>query len=114
MKISNRLIAGKKLIENPDNWIKGHYAKFTKNDVSHLYGNDPEATCFCSIGALQRVNANNFHWGDGTRYLDIAAHQLFTLSVTSVNDDLDHKDVMRMWDHAIALAKHDEESYDKH
>jgi hypothetical protein len=114
MKISEKLIAGKKLIENPDNWIKGYYAKIKKGDASHVSGNFPEATCFCSIGAIQRVTGTNHHWGDCVNYLDKAAVRLFESSITNANDELPHESVMVIWDKAIEIAKYDEVMYGKH
>lgn len=114
MKISEILKAGKAVIADPKNFTQdGSYAKVSKESDVSVYGNDPEATCFCSIGALQRVNGEGDHNVRGVGYLDIALSQLTLpgpryMHITSANDNFPHETVMKIWDRAIELAEKDE------
>lgn len=112
MKTSEILIAAKALIENPENWVRGDYARPAKDSSDSIYGNDPKATCFCSLGALQRINNDEDHCTTGHEYLHHVAMTGYDKSIVDVNDEHDHQEVMALWDKAIEKAKQDEDRND--
>jgi hypothetical protein len=103
MKASQLLIQAKALIADPEHWTQGVYARVSK-DGEGVSSNIPEATCFCSLGALHRLtkDPSTFKsYGTAKRYLSKAmGHQ----SVGGFNDTHPHAEVMMAWDDAIALA----------
>jgi hypothetical protein len=53
MKPINECKTVAELLESPERWTKGEYAK--DNDDNQIDVFDPRATCFCVQGAIQRV-----------------------------------------------------------
>lgn len=108
MKISEALIQGKALIEKPEHWTKGAYARNEKGETR--WSTDEDATCFCSLGAMGRVTCRleekNDHRGNsiyyrGVGYLEAAMGEC----VSVFNDEHAHAEVMAAWDKAIEAAK---------
>ena len=104
MKASEALRKAKALIEDPQHWCQGVYAKGKSGrevDVKSRYADQ-----WCAAGAMDKVNPRNTFSGD--LYLNRAARDLYDQHFITVNDRLAHMDVMRMYDRAIELALEDE------
>lgn len=108
MKISEALIQGKSLIQNPEHWTQGAFARNREGD--RRWSNDEDAVCFCSLGAVSRVTnrledrtdpqGNDIYYHI-THYLETAMGE----PVSTFNDEHTHTEVMAMWDKAIEAAK---------
>lgn len=109
MKTSEILIKAKEVIVNPENWIQNYFA-YNKNGHPVGRGTHPDAVCFCSVGAIQKVIGDK---GDAseeflsarkvrevTKVLTIAAGE----TITDYNDTHTHSEVMEVWDKAIKNA----------
>lgn len=114
MKISEILTGAKALIDTPKKWTKHTMARDSKGiDVIAV---SPEATCFCSLGAILRIT-----YGDSTDDYSGAKRELYHDAVTAIhihsgpvgmfNDSSEHQDVMRMFDKAIELQRKKELSH---
>jgi hypothetical protein len=99
------LTQARALIENPANWTTGNYARDDKGkptDPSY-----PNATCFCAIGALVKVNGVDLGFSDmpGLAELRLAADRSgLGRNVTHINDSLGHQVALDMFAWAICLC----------
>lgn len=101
MKPSEILKAAKAVIENPDKWTQGAFARDTQgNRLPGGYGD--EATCFCSLGAVEK--ATQLDWYD-TPDIVVYLEEAIDDQVAHFNDSASHADVMQMFDKAITLAE---------
>lgn len=100
MTVKELLIAGKAIIENKDNWAQGYYAYNGDGDMVDPMS--PNATCFCSVGALWKADGE---YSDNVtaaeRILSSHSYQNF---IVDQNDSSTHEEVMAVWDKAIASA----------
>lgn len=112
MKVSEILKAAKAVIEKPENWTQNFYAKDAEG--FDVMGNDSLATCFCSLGAIQKIVNYNDHPGHGTspneaksavELLNKVTKELSGMLMASFNDVATHDGVMEAWDKAIAQAE---------
>lgn len=93
------LTTARKLISDENNWTQGAYARNIAGD-SVLY-NDPTAICFCSIGALERVNK-------GSRDPIVIAYRALATelgggsNIVQFNDKATHQEVLALFDRVIA------------
>lgn len=107
------LIAARKLIEKPENWTQGSYARDTRGRPASVQS--ISSTCFCALGACHRARRD----GDYDRSVQLyatdalsqAAKDLFdTGSIVTINDqdtlprEEVHADVLQMFDLAIERA----------
>lgn len=104
MKISELLISAKALIDTPEKWIQNTEAMTAYKeqvDCTHSL-----ATCFCSLGAIGRVEYTNKleHNQDARDHLSHAMTGDYW-RIGNYNDSHTHSEVMAMWDKAIQLAK---------
>lgn len=96
------LIAARALIEKPENWTRRALARDVDN-IS-LTADDPDAICFCAIGAIRKI-------ANSTKEEEFALEKLRQLDVvTSVgvaiyNDTHTHAEVLAMFDLAIEAAE---------
>ncbi len=120
------LKAAKLVVADIDHWIQGSMAE--DNCGVMLRPDDPDATCFCSLGACCRVQGvrdlmDDFYAERAVMELDKAALALFGAPLgpnwsmaAQANDgeldsliDLDYADqhaaVLKMFDRAIAFAE---------
>ncbi len=110
MKPSETLIAARKLIERPENWMQGFYNDVIANDED----SDKEPSCFCSIGAIHKAAGQNplmvaDYSNPAARLLDMVVKENNSCwSVTAFNDSKSHSEVLDMFDKAIALAIEEE------
>lgn len=108
------LKAAKAVIATPEAWIKRDFArKERENSDGSLYGNDAEATCFCGLGAIQKVtNVGDKMWENP---LYMKARDYLTTAIAGYeygdfprfNDapTTTHEMVLDAFDRAIALAE---------
>lgn len=110
--VAEFLIGAKKLIEDPAKWTKGWFARTSFNGM--VGSLDERATCFCSLGALERydghelpINKYNPLTGDPhiSRFAQDALQEVMGCAVEDFNDEHSHEEVMQKWDEAINLAK---------
>ena len=103
MTAKDRLVAARKKIEDPANWIKGRYAADANGEKCLSYAD--EACKFCALGALFSTEAGYFN-EPSVEILYEASHELGFDGVTEMNDDerTDHPKVMALYDKAIELA----------
>ncbi|MBC2806577.1 hypothetical protein C3Y94_025845 [Rhizobium ruizarguesonis] len=102
------LTKAQNLIRDPKNWMQGWFAR-DEHGMGLPNGADTRATCFCSMGALQRaVYLRSPLFDNAYLALAAAAYELSTedMTVPVYNDRHTHEEVMAMWDRAkeIALA----------
>lgn len=106
MKTSDLLINAKALINTPDKWTQGHFARDRLG--LEISPRTDQAVCFCSLGAMMRVNYDEPYipavkalgraiTGDDT----IGYYGAFQ-AVHEFNDKHTHAEVMGMFDKAIA------------
>lgn len=106
MSIKDKLIEARALIEKPENWTQGAFARDEKGEAVEI-GSD-KAVSYCMIGALWRAcNAGE----DRTKarpaqdVLHKAAEQVTgDSSILLVNDFGTHEEVIRVFDAAIERA----------
>lgn len=109
MKPSELLTKAKAVISDPKHWAQGWYAKDAKGQS--VGPRKPEAVCWCSLGALEKVayeeNAHGARF-EATRYLSRVAAECGYGVIPDFNDNSSHEAVMKVWDETIKLAKEDE------
>jgi hypothetical protein len=92
------------LIRDPEHWLQDNFAQTTRGQITDP--TDPEATCFCSLGALWRTSEPCDTRSEARRWLTIAtteADPYFT-NIAAFNDLKTHDQVMAVWDRAKELA----------
>ena len=114
MNPSEMLKEAKKLIEDPNRWMKGAFAmlkngKKIGNDRDVCVPGNHQIMCYCAVGAYIRT-CNDEAWGDspGYLYLNRAAEGYFGIITFNDFPRTTHTDVMDMYDKAIALAEAEE------
>lgn len=115
MKTSEILIKAKEVIVNPENWIQNYYA-YNKNGSPVGRGTHPDAVCFCSVGALQKVVGSNVPDNASEEFLNSNKIRELTKvlgeaageTITEYNDSHTHSAVMEVWDKAIELSLQNE------
>lgn len=108
MSTKELLQLGKKVIEDPNNWIKGHYAQDKSGKISDPSSED--ATCFCSLGALYKAAGDQIESMEVYQAERILNHLTPRFNVVNFNDDpnVSHDQVMGLWDEAIKRAEEKE------
>lgn len=105
MKTNSQILReAKALIRLKKNWCQGNSGRDSSgNAISNL---DPRAVAFCAFGAVERV-AGSDHFDEPEAYMERAAKTLGHNGLY-INDQTDHKTVMKMFDLAIKYAEEDE------
>lgn len=111
MKSSEILQKTRDLLSDPSHWTKGEFAR----DASQKWTNvrNPEATCWCSWGALSRTIVD-FQLEETGQ--NIPLHEGFSQvptlrtrgdNITLMNDhpDTTHAEILQGFDNAIRIAK---------
>ena len=107
MNAHNVLIAARSLIDHPNKWIKGNYAK-DKNGVIVAVA-DRYAVCFCSKGAIIKTSS----WDDIVQVEDdlneatrLVTDGVFT-SIILFNDhpQTTHDQILKVFDKAIEISR---------
>lgn len=98
-EIKQALIDAKKLIENPGNWLQGHYAETL--DKYHVRPLNPNACKFCASGAIARA-CNDFNphglYGDVCYYMRMN----IGIPIPTFNDKSSHSQVLKIFDDVIS------------
>ena len=101
MKVSDKLLAAKKLIEDPKDWTQNAFARDSQGTSVGSY--DITAVCYCALGATHKSIMGDSYLADN--YLHAAA---FPKLASEFNDTHTHSEVLGLFDRAIQLAKVDE------
>jgi hypothetical protein len=114
MSIRETLTKARALIADPAHWTEGALAR--KSDGTEIGWLDPEACCFCGEGAIMKACEASFN-GESTNYRAYrAAMEFLQLGnvqelaglpphmVPTINDDLGHEAVLKLFDKGIELA----------
>lgn len=104
MNAIEKLEAAKDLISNSDSWTKNWFAADENGRTISVHDN--RAVKFCALGALIKTGScyTEDHCG---YYLNTAAHKLYGMSTSIVNDTKGHEAIMNCFDEAIKIAKED-------
>lgn len=105
------LVAAKALIADPKYHCKGLYSIDQRGNAVVPW--EDGAVCFCAFGAISRIIYFEQERGEhmhSSVILGQAALELFGETATFVNDEMQHSDLMRVFDHAIEIAKRDTEN----
>lgn len=102
MNAAEILIAARAVIGEPKAWIKGMNARAA--DGIEVDSHDPNAVCFCALGAVNRVTER---FGDGHCARDALREAINDFSIDNWNDDPEttHADVLAAFDKAIKKAQ---------
>lgn len=96
--VKHTLIAARKLIEKPENWLQGMMA--ANGDGVWVPPSAPMAVKFCALGAIQRI-AGEFRAGPVNDAVRLAAK---TTSLALFNNTHSHAEVLAAFDRAIEAA----------
>lgn len=110
MSPAEQLRAAKALIDMPEKWTKGEYARGKSGGRVKALGRAP--VCFCALGALGRAGCHDpadIGFSEGATWL---AYQTLIRAtpnrmVFEYNDDpaTTHADIMALFDRAIEAAE---------
>lgn len=99
------LKAARAVIEKPESWTKGYYAK--AEDRTWTISNGPKAVCFCSIGAIEKATGK-VHYGGGwpfeAEYMLRRAADVSNIADFNDAPERTHEEVLAIFDRAIELA----------
>jgi hypothetical protein len=98
------LKAARDLISDPAHHTTKAFARNGEGRRVTLLGNDPDAVCWCAVGAIQCLARNRYDRREAIKALDDVALDIFGVSIVAVNDDRGHEAVMRVYDRAIEMA----------
>jgi hypothetical protein len=102
MSAKQLLVAARAVIEKPENWTQAAYAREGK-DGRAVSTNHPDATCFCSIGAVYRAaNDLGLPRSEALSALGEQADKYGYFTIHSFNDSHTHEEVLALFDDAIA------------
>lgn len=99
MNTKEILIAAKALIDAPEKWTQGDYARDASGNSVSFKSKD--AVCFCSLGAIHKV-AKGKDFDDAEKCLREILNGDFRSSLHRFNDAKNHKEVIELFDAAIA------------
>ena len=108
MSAKEILVAARELLSDPDHWTKLVLAKTVNNEPKEP--TDPEAVCWCSIGALYKVTGISVSLPDSSATIVYAAQRKLEealgndLGIDEFNDCSEHKEVLELFDKAIQNA----------
>jgi hypothetical protein len=95
MTIVDSLRVARKMIERPEAWTRGWFARTATGDEVSAY--DRKAVCWCSSGAMARVGAEARAYAFLARAMDG--------DIASFNDTSTHAEVLTAFDRAIVIAE---------
>lgn len=98
MSTSDVLKAAKQLIENPEHWTQGNYAKDVHGDAAPI--TEYSACRWCTAGAIIKVDTGGWLYNDAMDTLE----EFTFMRVTLYNDTHTHAEVMEVFDKAIKRA----------
>lgn len=94
------LIEARKLLEQPEHWTQGVFARNAKGRPVNMTA--PDAVCFCISGAIGRASDK-----DSQRWqaaLDFLCEKIRRKNIANFNDTHTHVEVLAALDKAIAAA----------
>ncbi len=102
------LMRGRALIGDEVNWTQNALAR--DSNLKVITPNNPDAVCWCSVGALARVVSEQSDYpaamGALRGQLDgLLRTNPMAYSLSAFNDHSTHEQVMVLWDAAIAQQK---------
>ncbi|QWK78628.1 DUF6197 family protein [Ochrobactrum sp. BTU1] len=105
--VSTILRAARDLISVPDRWTKWGYGFEVKPLTEEQAGEtpwvtEPEATCFCALGAVRKVTGRADDYQPAVRLLEAGA---FDVAEYNDHPSTTHADVLRMFNRAIRRAE---------
>ena len=117
MKTALQLLEeAKATIQDSKRWTQNAFAR--DKDNNKVSSRTPTAVCWCSLGALNRIQDTGGEYLKAVQLLTKAvqlltkAVQLLTKAagteVAEYNDSSTHEEVLAMWDKAIELAKEEQ------
>lgn len=99
MNIINELKEGRALIADPLNWTTGTRARNSKGTSVSPFS--PEAVCWCSTGAIEKVTVKEGKNLDAYHEARDALRNEIWLPVWAFNDKCTHAQVLELWDTVI-------------
>jgi hypothetical protein len=97
------LTKARELISDEGRWTRLSYARDADGNV--VRPNDPDAVCFCAMGALLRASKKSMAYEDEEIPGFSELRKAMRRDVTRYNDAFSHKAVVLAFDRAIELAK---------
>jgi hypothetical protein len=99
MNTLETLKAARKLIELPEHWTQRGFARASQG-TQEIDPNNPNATCWCSTGAIAHIQDINFpRWTEDMSYaFSVEKDQ----ELEDFNDTHTHAEVLAAFDEAIA------------
>lgn len=101
---ADKLREARALIEDPERWTTGAFARNVKGDPVDHRGQAAVAWCARGIAYRVGLSPNSSLSGYGYGYLSRASHEIGQ-GLTAVNDCLGHDAVLKVYDRAIELAE---------
>lgn len=101
--VKELLIEARKLIEKPENWTQGTFAR-DKNQ-KEVGSWESGAVCFCTIGALKHAFQEGVGGDIYYEAYDALYNSIDRMNVPKYNDSHTHEEVLAMFDRAIASIK---------
>lgn len=100
MNTKELLVAARLLIEKPEHWTQGLFARDSEGYSAP--SRSPEAVCFCAMGAVMRASGDD----PELEYegIHLLAQALGKQGLASFNDNRCHEEVLSLFDRAIANA----------
>lgn len=103
------LKAARDLIAKPENWTQGSYAK--RSDDLETIPSDPDAVCFCSVGAIFKAGDASFKFSET---LPFEIREAFGVAkendLVKFNDSHTHSEVLDLFSKSISKAEQGEAS----
>lgn len=98
------LIAAKELISDPKKWTQCEFARDAEGEACPV--RRPCAVSFCSVGAILLVSSIHTAHAvpDAESILEKASKTFGFDSISKMNDQSEHEDVMRVFDLAISIC----------
>lgn len=98
------LKAARDLIAKPENWTQGAYAK--RSDGRETLPSDPDAVCFCSVGAIFKAGSSEFGFSE---IMPKEIRDAFGVGrenhLVRLNDGSTHSEVLDLFSKAISSAE---------
>lgn len=103
--VHDLLVKARELIKDEENWCKNALAKNKRGNLVSEKSDD--ACSFCMIGAVSCAgNRNLYSMGEVDNAIDILQRSIIdqgvgVIPISVFNDGASHKDVIKVFDHAI-------------
>lgn len=106
--VKSILQSARELIADPAHWTQSAFARDVNGN--DCVSNDPEAVCFCALGALNKAANYYDSKKNATLYFKAKAalrDMIYPHNISMFNDRFDrtHAEILRLFDDAIAKAE---------